>query len=321
MIFDPTTPTVSRNFDGSISSITDLNMEKCYRSNAEYLGLPMDGAAPNVFFQYWFPNLMAGATAAAPTGRQLAVGQHWLACVVYLLVDSTPPSDISLRYGRSLRNAVVTGIGRDQLGICLLAGDWSAGSQLGGCRSPHTTEVFAYGNTRSAIGRSHRVGGQLHPARPPISPPEGRDRRREVARPDQRHRRHGFGAGRRDLAGELVGRLRRRRQWLPTTQRQSAGDRRRPNPLGMTDARDGGLRRARSRRNASVPSAIVVMSLPSSSVVAGRSRTCAAHTPHSRASNWSNASRSAPFRSWPPTDRSSPGATARSVRRSTTTRP
>jgi len=41
----------------------------------------------------------------------------------------------------------VTGIGRDQLGICLLAGDWSAGSQLGGCRSPHTTEVFAYGNT------------------------------------------------------------------------------------------------------------------------------------------------------------------------------
>lgn len=147
MIFDPTTPTVSRNFDGSISSITDLNMEKCYRSNAEYLGLPMDGAAPNVFFQYWFPNLMAGATAAAPTGRQLAVGQHWLACVVYLLVDSTPPSDISLRYGRSLRNAVVTGIGRDQLGICLLAGDWSAGSQLGGCRSPHTTEVFAYGNT------------------------------------------------------------------------------------------------------------------------------------------------------------------------------
>ncbi len=147
MISDPTTPTVSRNFDGSISSITDLNTDKCYRSNAEYLGLPMDGATPKGIFQYWFPNLMAGAAAAAPTGRQLAVGQHWLACVVYLLVDSTLPADISLRYSHSLRNAVVTGIERDQLGVCLLAGDWSAGSQLGGCRSPHTTEVFAYGNT------------------------------------------------------------------------------------------------------------------------------------------------------------------------------
>jgi hypothetical protein len=90
-----------------------------------------------------------------PTARQQAAGQHWAACTVSpqppgpWVDPELPPAP---RFSGSLRDALHTGIERDQLGYCSVAADLLSGGGPSSCRQPHASEVLGWGETGERAG-------------------------------------------------------------------------------------------------------------------------------------------------------------------------
>lgn len=128
--------------DATSRYLEDPNMDSCYLSTPSYLGLPAGSVST-----YWMPNLRRTSVMSAPTIRQQAAGQQWVACVVGL----PPPNGsagpvIGSSYNSSLRDALHTGSQRDHLGSCLESTDRELDSGTD-CGLPHALETFAFGST------------------------------------------------------------------------------------------------------------------------------------------------------------------------------
>lgn len=136
--------------DASNRYVEDPNMDSCYRSTPRYLGL---SAGP--VSTYWEPFLRSTSAISAPSIRQQAAGQQWVACVMSLApTDGATGQVLRRTYTSTLRDAVHTGASRDALGSCLEFADreLDVGSD---CARPHALELFAFGSTgASAVDRT-----------------------------------------------------------------------------------------------------------------------------------------------------------------------
>ena len=145
-------PTVLEGDDSDGVYLDDPNLTACFLAGQSYLGM---SAQP--LFGNWYPPLMTTAALFAPTSRQQAAGQRWVACVVAprnpgSWADTDPPP--APRYGSSLRDAVHTGNERDQLGYCSVDSDLVSAGGPSSCRQPHAFEVLGSGQTGDrAVGR------------------------------------------------------------------------------------------------------------------------------------------------------------------------
>lgn len=146
IIADPARPVVTTNADGS-GSIVDPNMETCQPAALRYIGLPVSGRGYQAdFFTFWNPTAALGAAGSAPSVRQRAAGQHWLACVTYPQPGSHGMIDPPASYESSLRGAMLTGAHRDELGTCLLVADPVQNQNID-CTELHQGELFGYAYT------------------------------------------------------------------------------------------------------------------------------------------------------------------------------
>ena len=92
-------------------------------------------------FHYWSPRIYSFATPVSPSPLQHAVGQHWLACAMFIPADD---QSVVRHYDGSLRNAFFTGNQRDVLGFCGDGRDWTTG-YVSVCSLPHEFQVLASG--------------------------------------------------------------------------------------------------------------------------------------------------------------------------------
>lgn len=144
VIAHPTTPEVQTQSGSSF--VDDSNMETCGRAVAGFVqsGDPAEGREPPAD-GYWGPAAFPSVVALAPTNRQRAAGQQWLACGVYLTDHGQAGSNsTAVGYRNSLRSASSTGTGRDYLGYCPDEADWNQASSVS-CRVPHHGEIFGLG--------------------------------------------------------------------------------------------------------------------------------------------------------------------------------
>ncbi len=116
-------------------SAADRNSETCYQEWITYLGADTKS-------QYWGTRVYAFTTLASPSPLQQAVGQHWLACAMF--IPGNDAQTAVAHYRGSLRNAFVTGNVRELLGFCGSGRDWTTG-YVSACSSPHEFQVLASG--------------------------------------------------------------------------------------------------------------------------------------------------------------------------------
>ncbi len=151
LIADPTTPVVTTLSDSSSggTTVVDANMDICRSATSRYVGIALAGDQVAPLLAGWYPNLVTATAASAPSVRQQAAGQHWLASIVYLPQGSDQGSVADReRYDKSLRNALFTGEGRNRTGLCLAGADLAQGdSGLIGCGTDHHSELFGLGTT------------------------------------------------------------------------------------------------------------------------------------------------------------------------------
>lgn len=147
VIADPSKATVTVGVDGTITAVTDSNSEVCRQAALRYVGWAIGGSRLEGTLSFWNVAPAVDSVPSRASARQEAVGQHWLACIVYLRQDTfggvgqVPPS-----YDSSLRSALLTGYDRDQLGNCVADADFNA-SVSTVCRDPHRAETFGFGTT------------------------------------------------------------------------------------------------------------------------------------------------------------------------------
>ncbi len=129
-------PTEASATTGSSHSgpVGDPNSETCLEK-----GDGFDGGVAQ--FQYWSPRIFAFSAPIAPSPLQQAMGQHWLACAMFIPADGQPEVR---HYDGSLRNAFFTGNQRDVLGFCGDGRDWTTG-YVTVCSLPHQFQVLASG--------------------------------------------------------------------------------------------------------------------------------------------------------------------------------
>ena len=150
VIADPSKATVTVGVDGTITAVTDSNSEFCTLAALRYVGWAIGGPQLEGTLSFWNVAPAVDSVPSEPSARQAAADQHWLACIVFLRQDpfggvaQVPPS-----YGSSLRNALLTGYDRDQLGNCVADADFDA-SVSTVCRNPHRAETFGFGTTGPA---------------------------------------------------------------------------------------------------------------------------------------------------------------------------
>lgn len=150
LIANPTKPVVTKTGGGSSSSpdVPDSNMDTCQSEAYRYVGITPPKPS-QALLAGWYSQLVIGAAASIPSIRQQAVGQHWLACIVYLrgVTDPGPVADQE-RYANSLRNALFTGQERNRIGLCVAGADLhEAEGDLTGCGTDHHSEIFGLGAT------------------------------------------------------------------------------------------------------------------------------------------------------------------------------
>ncbi len=124
-------------------SVGDPNPGACLDAGSSYVG-----AVP--LFQYWSPRIYAFSALFSPAPLQQAVGQHWLACAMFIPAD--PAQTAVARYDGSLRNALSTGNERELLGSCGSGRDWTTG-YVSMCSSPHEFQVLASGMGDGHVSR------------------------------------------------------------------------------------------------------------------------------------------------------------------------
>lgn len=148
----------------SSTAVADSNLDTCQAAAFHYVGIATTGKKVAPLVAGWYPQLLISTAVSTPSIRQEAAGQHWLACIVYLLgrYDSRPVADQE-RYDRSIRGALFTGQERDRTGMCVPGDDLSGGaSGLVRCGNDHRGEIFGLGSTddhpmaRSELQRSCR---------------------------------------------------------------------------------------------------------------------------------------------------------------------
>ncbi len=150
VIADPSKPKILRNTDSSFA-IEDDNSEQCYLAALRYLGLPVSGIPTSSDFDAWRVGTTLSIQVFAPSVRQAAAHQHWVACSLGL----PPGQDKSgewQHYTGSLRNAMIAGTRRDAFGICLVGSgeQWEMA-----CSEPHATQEIAFGAVgKTAVSRS-----------------------------------------------------------------------------------------------------------------------------------------------------------------------
>lgn len=151
VIADPSKPRILRNVDSSYA-IEDDNSEQCYSAALKYLGLPVGGISAASGFDAWSVNVPLSVQILAPSARQAAAHQHWVACSLGL----PPAQDQSgewQRYPGSIRNAMIAGTRRDVFGICQAGPDEQ--SEMLFCSEPHTIQEMAFGAVgKTAVSRS-----------------------------------------------------------------------------------------------------------------------------------------------------------------------
>lgn len=150
VIADPSKATVTVGVDGTITAVTDSNSDLCTLAALKYVGWATGGRGPEGTLTFWHMAPAVDSVPSRPSVRQEAAGQNWLACIVFLRQDTfggvgqVPPS-----YDSSLRNALMTGYDRDQLGNCVADADFNATVSTV-CRDPHRAETFGFGTTGPA---------------------------------------------------------------------------------------------------------------------------------------------------------------------------
>ena len=93
----------------------------------------------------WDPQTTSGSLVLAPSPRQQAAGQDWLACLVYSPTTDASTGSASARLDAPLRGAYLSGANATLIGVCPTDEKWRGGLP-GGCAAPHRVEVFGLGN-------------------------------------------------------------------------------------------------------------------------------------------------------------------------------
>jgi len=151
VIADPSKPKILRNTDSSYA-IEDDNSKQCYSAALRYLGLSVSEIPTSSDFDAWTVGTTLSVEVDAPSVRQVAAHQHWLACSLGL----PPGQDQSgewQRYTGSLRNAMIAGTRRDAFGTCEAGPAGQSGMAL--CSEPHATQEMVFGAVgKAAVSRS-----------------------------------------------------------------------------------------------------------------------------------------------------------------------
>lgn len=133
VLADPAEPPATTGTAPS-GSVSDPNPETCLEEGESYVGgMPQ--------FRYWSPRIFSFSAPISPSPLQQAVGQHWLACAMF--IPANGQSEVR-HYNGSLRNAFHTGNERDVLGFCGYGRDWTAG-YVSACSLTHEFQVLASG--------------------------------------------------------------------------------------------------------------------------------------------------------------------------------
>lgn len=111
----------------------DPNAITCLEAGTTYVG-----ADPQL--QWWSARVYAFAEPISPSPLQQAVGQHWLACAMFIPANDAQTA--VAHYHGSLRNAMLTGNQRELLGFCGVGHDWTTGG-IPMCSSPHDFQQLA----------------------------------------------------------------------------------------------------------------------------------------------------------------------------------
>ncbi|MGI8415427.1 MAG: hypothetical protein ACR2P2_04315 [Nakamurella sp.] len=152
VIARPTKPKVVVDPGGG-TSIDDNNIGTCYKTTANFLGLVDSAGKPAFLFGYWSYAIVPGVVPLKPTDRQQAAGAQWLACTVYLVNQPDVDGGSLIRYQGSLRDAVSTGIGRDNLSHCPTEADWNQATSFS-CTKRHHGEIFGIGGLSQDVARA-----------------------------------------------------------------------------------------------------------------------------------------------------------------------
>ena len=154
VISDPSRPAVTVGADGTITALTDPNMDNCSLAALRYVGSPSGGPRLDRVLSFWYVLPAMDSVVSRPSVRQDAVGQHWLACIVFLQQTADGGGDLPPSYGSSLRDALTTGNDRDQLGTCAADVDVNNSASVA-CSDPHSAETFGVGSTgETAVSRA-----------------------------------------------------------------------------------------------------------------------------------------------------------------------
>lgn len=151
LISDPDDVEISGSANSGFT-ITDRNIDSCSAAANRYLtpGAPSDPSA-------WVPAIFTESAVIGPTERQRQAGQHWAACVTYVLSPSGDDGDTPASYRGTLRAAAETGNQRDHLGLC--GTNFSDGFLAGGCAVPHRYELIATSTTDHPSSHDDALAG------------------------------------------------------------------------------------------------------------------------------------------------------------------
>jgi len=120
---------------GGSGSASDPNPRTCLVEGSNYIGSVTQ-------FHYWSPRVYSFSVPFSPSLLQQAVGQHWLACAMFIPANDDQTAVV--HYDGSLRNALFTGNQREVSGFCGSGLDWTTG-YVSVCSSPHEFQVLASG--------------------------------------------------------------------------------------------------------------------------------------------------------------------------------
>ncbi len=115
----------------------DRYRQSCSDQVLRYLGLTVGSDHQGFLPPYWLPLAPLDMSIHRPSARQLAAGQHWLACAFYVH-DHTGRS---ASYRNSARDAYGLGIPPAALAYCLSTGDLTSAQSVP-CSQPHGAEAF-----------------------------------------------------------------------------------------------------------------------------------------------------------------------------------
>ena len=135
--------TSRRQHDDDAEVSDERERQHCADQVLRYLGLTIGPDHEGFVESYWQPLVPLDMSIDRPSARQVAAGQHWVACSFYVH-DHTGRA---ASYRNSARDAYGAGVPPAALAYCLTVGDLTTGESVP-CSEPHRAEAF--GGTRTA---------------------------------------------------------------------------------------------------------------------------------------------------------------------------